>query len=102
MTYRTTARQRSINTFQQREILNKRPVAGQCLQKYATIKSPIDEYRTNTHADIKIRNKNKGVFYVSARVCFVGNCVITRLYNYRGAVFSVLRDPCRDFIRETV
>jgi hypothetical protein len=30
------------------------------------------------------------------RDCLLGNCVATRLYKNRGAVFSVLRGPCRD------
>jgi hypothetical protein len=34
------------------------------------------------------------VFYM------VRNCVVTRHYNNRGAVFSVLRGPCRDSLKE--
>jgi hypothetical protein len=41
-----------------------------------------------------------GVFCRSAPR-LLGNCVVTHLYNHRGAVFSVLRGPCRNCIRES-
>jgi hypothetical protein len=39
----------------------------------------------------------KGFVCGPRRDCFLGNCVVTRLYNNKGAVFSVLRGP-RPFI----
>jgi hypothetical protein len=49
----------------------------------------------------KIRGKNLWCFLCcSRRDCLQGNCVITRLCNNRGAVFSVLHGPCRGNIRQ--
>jgi hypothetical protein len=60
-------------------------------------------YRTNKHAAITIRDKNGRCFLCDPRrVCLLGNCVVTRFYKNTGAVFSVLRGPCRDYIRETM
>jgi hypothetical protein len=47
-----------------------------------------------------IRDKNEKCFLCGPRREYLlGKCVVTRLYNNRGAVFSVLHGPCRDFIR---
>jgi hypothetical protein len=35
------------------------------------------------------------------RDCLLGNCVVTRLYNNSGALFSVLRGSCRGNIRKS-
>jgi hypothetical protein len=76
----------SINTFPRRQILGKQSIFG---------------YRTNKHVAITIRDKN-GIFYVvRADNCVLGNCVVTHLYNNRGAVFSVLRGPCQGNIEES-
>jgi hypothetical protein len=40
------------------------------------------------------------VFSVVRAETLLGNCVVTRLYNNRVPVFSVLPGPCRDIIRE--
>jgi hypothetical protein len=60
-------------------------------------------YRTNEHAAITIGYRNKRCFLCGPRQdCLLDNCVVTRLCNNRGTVFSVLRGPCRDYIREAV
>jgi hypothetical protein len=46
------------------------------------------------------RGVQAGVFCRSASR-LSGNCVVTRFYNNRGAVFSVLCGPCRGNIRQT-
>jgi hypothetical protein len=50
---------------------------------------------------IKIRDKNGRCFLCGPRRhCLLDNCVVTRLYNSRVAVFSVLRGPCPGYVRE--
>jgi hypothetical protein len=101
VTYRPTARQR-LDKFPRRQNLGKQPVAGKCVQQYATIKDIHAGYRTNKHAAIKIGDKNESCFLCGPRRdCFLGNCVVAHLYSYRGTVFSVLRGPCRVYIRES-
>jgi hypothetical protein len=43
----------------------------------------------------------KGFLCGPRRDCLLGNCVVPRLYDNRGAVFSVLHDPCLGNIRES-
>jgi hypothetical protein len=60
-------------------------------------------YGANKHTTITIRDKNESCFlYGPCRDCLLGNCVVTCFYNNRGVVFSVQRDPCCNFIMETV
>jgi hypothetical protein len=52
-----------------------------------------------------VGDKNKRCFLCGPRRdCLLGNCVVTLLYEYnkKGAVFSVLGGPCRDYTRETL
>jgi hypothetical protein len=59
----------SVNMFSRRQVLGKQSIVA-----------------------IIIRDKNETYFLCGPRRdCLLGNCVVTRLYNNRGAVFSVLR-----------
>jgi hypothetical protein len=84
----------SINTFPRRQILGKEPLLGNAYDNTS-------QYRTNKEAAIEISDKNERFFLSGPRWdCLLGNCVVTRLYKNRGDVFSVLRGPCRENIRE--
>jgi hypothetical protein len=65
-------------------------------------KTSVAEYRNDKLAVITIRDKNERCFLGNPRGdSLLGNCVVTRLYNNRGAVFSVLRGACHDYIKES-
>jgi hypothetical protein len=57
---------------------------------------------TNSSVAMQHNNRGRQVFSVGLhRDCLLGNCMVTRLYNNKVAVFSVLHGPCQGNIRES-
>jgi hypothetical protein len=89
----------STNTFPRRQILGKEPLLGYVYKNTRHLVLGIVPINTRL---LTLWDKNERCFLCGPRRdCLLDNCVVTRLYNKGGAVFSVLRGPCRGNIRES-